>query len=103
MLVFNLLTKIDNFTQEEWITWIQQVYLKKAMDSNYFNYCRVFQVKRNEKGGRTYIIQLYAKSKEDLANFMREIEPELAEEQMEKFRGRFMVEKTFMEFLEEIK
>lgn len=102
MIVYNFTVKIDRVVVDEWVEWVQRVYIPRALDSNHFEYCRVYKLQGVEKGGKTYALHLYSKSLKDLEDFLDEDEVSLLEEQLEKFRGRVHVSKSFSNFLEEI-
>ena len=102
MLVYDLNIKIDKDIHEEWVEWMQQVYIPKAIESNHFEYCRVFKHQRNEKGGKTYSFHFYVKSFEDMEAFLDNEEIPLLEEHQNKFRGRYFLTKSYLDFLDEI-
>lgn len=102
MIVYNLTVRIDRLILEDWIKWMQDVYITEALATGHFSKCNVYKVHRDERGGRTYSIHLLSKSDEDLDQFLDNEEPKLLTDQKEKFRGRFTLNKSFLSFLEEI-
>lgn len=103
MIVYDLTLKVDRFAVAEWVEWMQERFLPAVMETELFEYCRVFEKQGDKRIGRTYLIQLYAQNVQRINTFLDYEEPELLKEQVEKFRGRIYVSKAYSEFIEEVR
>lgn len=59
MIIYNITTKVEHKSQEEWLQWMQQSYIPHLMESGYFEgyqFARLLGV--DESDGPTYALQL---------------------------------------------
>lgn len=102
MIVYVLKVRVDRFIIEPWVKWMQEEYIPKAMESEHFSKCQIFNLHQDKRRGQTFVLQLWSKSDEDLDHFLDNEEIPLLERQKDLFRGRYAIDKTFLDYLEEI-
>ncbi len=100
MLLYNVTVGIDQDSEEEWLQYMKTIHIKAIMDTGMFFGHRMFKVLHDsEEGTISYSIQYFAKSIQDIQQYLEQFAPSLIEEHRRRFHNRHV---TFMTLLEEV-
>lgn len=70
MFIYNTTIKIDNDIEDEWLTWVKEVYIPQAVHTHSFYDHRFFKLlDQDEREGKTFIIQFYSSDKQSCDDY----------------------------------
>lgn len=99
MLLYNVTLILEDSAAEEWLQWMQEAHLPAVMATGMFVSHRLLKVLDSPNEGVTYCAQYIAENLENYENYQTVYAPALQEDLNEKFKNRFVVYRTLMEFV----
>lgn len=98
MILYNLTVNVDLDIEIEWFNWMRETHIPKIMATGKFMDYKVYRVLNDGKGdGISYAVQFFAKSLDELNSYFEQFGPELAKEQLEKFKHKHVAFGTILE------
>ncbi|BDD06227.1 DUF4286 family protein [Aureibacter tunicatorum] len=72
MIVYNVTFSVEKSIDAEWKKWMKENYLEKALNSGYINSHKFLVLVNDQENtdGKTYAVQLYAESFENLEKYV---------------------------------
>lgn len=102
MVVYNVTVKLNPEIHEEWLKWMRAFHIPKVLSTGIFNKCRLSKLDTDEIDGVTYVIQYDTPSMEALNKYMAQYAPALQKEHIDKYAGKFVAFRTYLNVIEEI-
>lgn len=99
MLLYNVTLILEDSAAAEWLQWMQEVHIPEVMATGMFVSNRMLKVLDSPNEGVTYCTQYIADSLENYNTYQSVYAPALQEKLNEKFKNRFVVYRTLMEFI----
>jgi hypothetical protein len=98
MLLYNVTVGIDKEIEPEWLMWIKEYYLPKAMQTNAFIGYKIYKVLTHEdESSVSYSIQYFSDAIEKIVAYLNNDGKILVEEHRERFKGRHVVFNTLLQ------
>ncbi len=100
MILYNLTIKIDEAIKNDWLSWIQEVFIPMAMETDTFTehrLCRLLELE--DPDGETYALQLFCHNTEELEAFRQKEELALQSALVHRFPDQLVFFPTAMEVL----
>lgn len=95
---YNITYNVDGSILDEWLGWMQGGFIKKYVDSKYFESAKMLKVLVEEElGGVTYAIMYKSPNMETLERFISELDSSLNKELTDKFGNKVLTFSTFLE------
>jgi hypothetical protein len=98
MLIYNITTKVEHTVAHKWVQWMKEEHIPAILQTEKFigsNFSKLLDV--DESDGITYVLQFFAKTKNDYDQYIREYSAQLRNEAMEKWGAGFISFKSLME------
>lgn len=101
MILYNVTVNIDSSVHDEWLEWMKTKHIPDVLATGLFIDNKIFRIlPEHETDGRTYSIQYFLNSMNDLENYQKEFAPKLQSEHSEKYKDKFVAFRTVMEHVE---
>ncbi len=97
MIVYNITIKILPEIEEEWVQWQKQEHIPDVMASCQFTDYKFYRLLDAENDGVTYIVQYFARSRENFDCYIKDTAPALREKAFNRWGNRFIAFRTIME------
>ncbi len=98
MLLYNVTVGIDKDAEAEWIDWMKNVHIPNVMKTGMFLSCRMFKVLHDQEDGTvSYSVQYFAKSIDEIQQYLEVFAPALIEQHRQKFHNRHVAFRTLLE------
>lgn len=98
MIVYNITIKIDADIEKEWIQWQKEEHIPEIMATGCFEKYQFYKLlEQDEEDGKTYIVQYFAKSKEQYNKYVTDAAPLLRQKATQKWGNQFIAFRTTME------
>jgi len=98
MLLYNVTIGIDKDIESEWLAWIKENYLPRAMQTGAFTDYKIYKVlTHEEEGSVSYSIQYFSDDIEKIVYFLNHEGKLLVEEHRGRFRDRHVVFNTLLQ------
>ena len=98
MLLYNVTFGIDKSIEEEWFSWMRSNYLPAMMNTGLFVNYKMYKVlSHDDDNSVSYSVQCFAKTIEDLLQYLNEFAPRLVEEHRERYKDRHVAFNTLLE------
>lgn len=98
MLLYNVTFGIDKGIEEEWISWMRSNYLPAMMSTGLFVSYKMYKVlSHDDENSVSYSVQCFAKTIEDLLQYLNEFSPRIVEEHRERYKDRHVAFNTLLE------
>lgn len=98
MLIYNITIKVDHTIAHKWVQWMKEDHIPAILQTEKFtgsNFSKLLDVDETE--GLTYVVQFFAKNKNDYDQYIREFSAQLRNEAMEKWGAGFISFRSLME------
>nr|WP_199082572.1 DUF4286 family protein [Pedobacter sp. ASV19] len=99
MLLYNVTFIVEEASGSEWLDWMQQVHIPKALATGAFISNKLLRVVDSPNEGITFCCQYTAEHMADYLTFKELQEPALDEELNIRFKDRFVSFRTLMEYI----
>jgi hypothetical protein len=98
MLLYNVTIGVDKEIESEWLTWMKQYYLPKAMETDAFTGFKIYKVLTHEdESSVSYSVQYFSDDIEKVVYYLNNEGKILVEEHRARFKGRHAVFNTLLE------
>src|SRR5687768_1855083 len=98
MLLYNVTVGIDKDAEEEWLQYMKQKHIKDVLNTGLFVEYKMYKVLHDQEDETiSYSIQYFAKSIEDVQQYLEVFAPVLIEEHRKKFSNRHVAFRTLLE------
>lgn len=100
MLLYNVTVGIDREIETEWLQYMKEKHIPDVLKTGMFVSNKIYKVLHDQEDGTvSYSVQYFAKSIEQINQYLEVFAPVLIAEHKKKFANRHV---TFMTLLEEI-
>lgn len=101
MLLYNVTVGIDKDTEVEWLKYMKEEHIQDVMNTGLFVESKFYKVLHDQDEDTiSYSIQYFARSIEDIQQYLEVFAPVLIEKHRKKFENKHV---AFRTLLEEIK
>jgi hypothetical protein len=98
MLLYNVTFGIDKGIEQEWVAWMRNNYLPAMMNTGLFVTYKMYKVlSHDDDNSVSYSVQCFAKTIEDLLQYLNEFAPRLVEEHRARYKDRHVAFNTLLE------
>ena len=98
MLLYNVTVGIDKDAEEEWLQYMTEKHIKAVLNTGLFVEYKMYKVLHDQDDGTiSYSIQYFAKTIEDVQQYLEVFAPVLIEEHRKKFSNRHVAFRTLLE------
>lgn len=101
MLLYNITNKIDHAIHDEWVSWMQQVYIPHMMESGVFEdykFSRLMGV--DESDGLTYALQLTVSSRPAFDIYQEKFAYGHQQMHDTRYRGNFVTFRSVLQVID---
>jgi hypothetical protein len=102
MILYNVTVNVENDVREEWVEWMKSVHIPDVLQTGYFSGHTFLKLLNEEAGGSgtTYAVQYHCPSLAHLQRYLEQEAPRLQREHIERYKGKFVAFRTFLETVE---
>lgn len=98
MLLYNVTVGIDKDSEAEWLEYMRDKHIKAVLDTGLFVSYKLYKVLHDQDDGTiSYSVQYFAKTIEDVHQYLETFAPALIEEHRKKFHNRHVAFRTLLE------
>jgi hypothetical protein len=98
MIVYNITIKISPQIEKEWVNWQKTEHIPDVMASGDFTSYQFYRLlEQEEEEGITYVIQYFAKTREDYQQYIDKTASSLRQKAHKKWSNQFIAFRTIME------
>jgi len=98
MLLYNETVGIDKEIEQEWLVYMRDKHIQNVLNTGLFVDWKMYKVLHDQEDGTiSYSIQFFAKSIEDIQQYLEVFAPVLIEEHRKKFHNRHVTFRTLLE------
>jgi hypothetical protein len=98
MLLYNETIGIDKDSEQEWLTWMKDIYMPAMMSTGVFTDCKIYRIlHENDDGSISYSTQYFAKSIDQIQQYLDVHAPNMVEGLRQKFANKHVVFRTLLE------
>lgn len=100
MLLYNVTVGIDKDSEAEWLQYMREKHIRAVLDTGLFVGHKMYRVLHDQDDGTiSYSIQYFARTIEDVQQYLETFAPALIEDHRRRFHNRHV---TFMTLLDEV-
>ena len=100
MLLYNVTVGVDKDAEEEWLQYMRGTHIKDVLSTGLFVDWKMYKVLHDKEGDTiSYSVQYFAKSIEDVQQYLEVFAPRLVAEHRKRFENRHV---AFMTLLDEV-
>src|SRR5215203_258980 len=98
MLLYNVTVGIDRDIEQEWLEWIREKHIPAVLKTGMFVSNKMYKVLHDQEDGTiSYSIQYFAKSIENINQYLEVFAPVLIEEHRRRFANKHVAFRTLLE------
>ncbi|MTI20058.1 DUF4286 family protein [Fulvivirga sp. RKSG066] len=98
MVLYNVTVGIDKDIEAEWVEWIKEKHIPDVMATKMFVEYKMFKVlNQDEEESISYSIQYFAKTIEDVVNYLDNHAPPLVREHRDRFLNKHVAFRTLLQ------
>ena len=98
MLLYNVTVGVDKEIESEWLAWMKEYYLPKAMQTNAFLEYKIYKILTHEdENSVSYSIQYFSDAIEKIVSYLNNEGKILVEEHRSRFKDRHVVFNTLLQ------
>jgi len=97
MIIFNDTVIVEEAVHEQWLKWMQEVYIPEVMATGHFKSNQILNVIDSPNEGVTYCIQYHAENLADFNQFYTKHLHRLQGMHNNEFKDRFVIFNTLMQ------
>lgn len=98
MLLYNVTVGIDRDSEEEWLQFMREKHIQAVLDTGLFTGYKFYKVLHDQDDGTiSYSVQYFAKTIEDVQQYLETFAPALIEEHRKRFNNRHVAFRTLLE------
>ncbi len=96
MYIYSVTININKETEQEWLQYMQTIHIAEVMSTGYFKTTSMRKgITYDENEYSIYNIEYTIDTKEDFTNYQLQCAPALQKEVIDKFAGKFTVQRMF--------
>lgn len=100
MLLYNVTVGVDKDAEAEWLQYMKETHIQAVLNTGLFVEHRMYRVLHDQDDGSiSYSVQYFARSIEDVQQYLEVFAPALIEEHRKRFHNRHV---AFMTLLDEV-
>lgn len=101
MIIYNVTVNVEDEIQNEWIQWMKGKHIPDVLRTGMFSGHKFLKLLNEDtvNPGTTYAIQYYCESLDHLERYLQDFAPPLQQEHTERYKGKFVAFRTFLEEL----
>ena len=100
MIIFNDTVIVEESVHQEWLKWMQEVYIPKVMATGFFKSYNILTVIDSPNDGVTYCVQYHAENLNDFNEFYSKHLHAMQELHNTHFENQFVIFNTLMRTVE---
>lgn len=100
MVLYNITAIIEKPINDEWLKWINEEFIPRAMSSGSFTSNRLLRVLESPNEGITYCLQFVSDNADNYRHFKDSFEPAIIKDLTSQFANRFVSFNSLMEFVD---
>lgn len=98
MLLYNVTVGVDKDIEEEWLQYMREKHIKDVLNTGLFVESKMYKVLHDQDDGSvSYSIQYFARSIEDVQQYLEVFAPVLIEQHRKKFEHKHIAFRTLLE------
>jgi hypothetical protein len=98
MLLYNVTVGIDKDVEQEWLQWIKEKHVPEVMNTGMFVESKIYKVLHDQEDGTvSYSIQYFAKSIDQIQEYLEVFAPKLIEDHRQRFLNKHVAFRTLLE------
>lgn len=98
MLLYNVTVGVDKDIEEEWLQYMREKHIKDVLNTGLFVESKMYKVLHDQDDGTiSYSIQYFARSIEDIQQYLEVFAPVLIEQHRKKFEHKHIAFRTLLE------
>ena len=98
MILYNETVGVDISIEQEWLTWMKAAYIPRVMKTGLFEEFKLYKVLGSmEEGTISYSVQYFAKSMDEVEEYVEVYAPALIEDLRERFKDHHAAFRTVLE------
>lgn len=98
MLLYNVTVGIDKDVEAEWLQWMKDNHIPNVMKTGMFVDFRIFKVLHDQEDGTiSYSVQYFARSIDEIQQYLEVFAPRLVEEHRVRFLNKHVAFRTLLE------
>ena len=98
MLLYNVTVGIDRDAEAEWLQYMREKHIQDVMNTGLFTGHKMYKVLHDQEDGTiSYSIQYFARSIEDIQQYLEVFAPVLIEQHRKRFEHRHVAFRTLLE------
>lgn len=100
MLLYNVTVGVDKEVEAEWLQYMKETHIRAVLDTGLFIGHKMYRVLHDQDDGTiSYSVQYFARSIEDVQQYLEVFAPVLIEDHRKRFHNRHV---AFMTLLDEV-
>lgn len=97
MIIQNTTICIDITIEQEWVLWMNTVFMPMMRETGYISQVRLFRVlTTDEEGGASYALQMECSSEENYESFAKKFQSRFDALHLNKYQNRFAAFSTLL-------
>lgn len=98
MLLYNVTVGVDKDIEQEWLQYMKEKHIQAVLDTGLFVESKMYRVLHDQEDGTiSYSIQYFARSIEDVQQYLEVFAPVLIEEHRKKFEHKHVAFRTLLQ------
>jgi hypothetical protein len=98
MLLYNVTVGIDKDVELEWLQWMKQHHIPNVLQTGMFIEAKIFKVLHDQEDGTTsYSVQYFARSIDEVQQYLEVFAPKLIEEHRQRFLNKHVAFRTLLQ------
>jgi hypothetical protein len=98
MLLYNVTVGIDKEAEAEWLQYMREKHIQDVLNTGLFTGYKMYKVLHDQEDGTiSYSVQYFAKSIEDVQQYLEVFAPVLIEQHRKRFEHRHVAFRTLLE------
>jgi hypothetical protein len=98
MFLYNVTVGVDKDIEAEWLQWMKQTHIPDVLKTGMFISSKIYKVLHDQDDGTvSYSVQYFAKSIDEVQQYLEIFAPKLIEEHRQKFHNKHVAFRTLLE------
>ena len=98
MILYNVTCNVENSIREDWMDWMKNIHIPEVMETGLFTDNKFYHILIEEQNDTTtFSVQYFAKSLNDIDNYLQNHAPDLQKKHMDRYDSRAVAFRTVMQ------
>jgi hypothetical protein len=98
MLLYNVTVGVDKDIEQEWLQYMKEKHIQAVLNTGLFVESKIYKVLHDQEDGTiSYSVQYFARSIEDVQQYLEVFAPVLIEEHRKKFEHKHVAFRTLLQ------